>query len=37
MLGDARRALEICRPAAEFADYRAKQSQQNRGTIHTCL
>ncbi|KAM3208287.1 hypothetical protein ACQJBY_063139 [Aegilops geniculata] len=28
MSGDARRALEICRRAAEFADYRVKQSQQ---------
>lgn len=25
--GDARRALEICRRAAEVADYRAKKSQ----------
>lgn len=45
MSGDARRALEICRRAAEFADYRIKQSQQsgqtksfaNRGTIHICI
>lgn len=28
MSGDARRALEICRRAAEFADYRVKQFQQ---------
>jgi len=28
MSGDARRALEICRRAAEFADYRVKQLQQ---------
>ncbi|XP_066377206.1 origin of replication complex subunit 1 [Miscanthus floridulus] len=29
MSGDARRALEICRRAAEFADYRVKQSRQS--------
>lgn len=37
MSGDARRALEICRRAAEFADYRVKQSGHtsvNRGTDH---
>lgn len=42
MSGDARRALEICRRAAEFADYRVKQSRQsvkstvsaNKGTVH---
>jgi origin recognition complex subunit 1 len=28
MSGDARRALEICRRAAEFADYSVKQLQQ---------
>jgi origin recognition complex subunit 1 len=41
MSGDARRALEICRRAAEFADYRVKQFQQagqtpssaNKGTV----
>ncbi|XP_025810599.1 origin of replication complex subunit 1 isoform X1 [Panicum hallii] len=32
MSGDARRALEICRRAAEFADYRIKQSQQSGQT-----
>jgi hypothetical protein len=45
MSGDARRALEICRRAAEFADYRVKQSRQsaqntvsaNKGTIHICV
>jgi origin recognition complex subunit 1 len=43
MSGDARRALEICRRAAEFADYRIKQSQQsgqtsaNKGTVHICI
>jgi Cdc6-like AAA superfamily ATPase len=37
MSGDARRALEICRRAAEFADYRTKQSQQNKGTFRTCI
>lgn len=39
MSGDARRALEICRRAAEFTDYRIKQSGQtsfsaNKGTVH---
>ncbi|KAK3128578.1 hypothetical protein QOZ80_6BG0463650 [Eleusine coracana subsp. coracana] len=45
MSGDARRALEICRRAAEFADYRTKQSQQsgqaylsaNRGDGVVCM
>jgi hypothetical protein len=43
MSGDARRALEICRRAAEFADYRIKQSQQsgktcaNKGTVKICV
>ena len=40
MSGDARRALEICRRAAEFADYRIKQSGQtsaNKGTMHICM
>jgi origin recognition complex subunit 1 len=32
MSGDARRALEICRRAAEFADYRVKQSRQSAQT-----
>jgi len=29
MSGDARRALEICRRAAELADYRLKQSPKS--------
>ena len=40
MSGDARRALEICRRAAEFADYRIKQSGKtsaNKGTVHICM
>ncbi|CAM0913158.1 unnamed protein product [Alopecurus aequalis] len=45
MSGDARRALEICRRAAEFADYRVKQVQQvgqtpssaNRGNGAVCM
>ncbi|KAL6606775.1 hypothetical protein ACP70R_042428 [Stipagrostis hirtigluma subsp. patula] len=45
MSGDARRALEICRRAAEFADYRIKQAQQsgqasssaNRGDAVVCM
>lgn len=45
MSGDARRALEICRRAAEFADYRIKQFQQsgqapssaNRGNGVVCM
>lgn len=45
MSGDARRALEICRRAAEFADYRVKQSRQsaqttvsaNKGTVYICV
>ena len=42
MSGDARRALEICRRAAEFADYRVKQSAQstvsaNKGTVCICV
>lgn len=45
MSGDARRALEICRRAAEFADYRVKQSQQSaqstvsakKGTVYICV
>lgn len=30
MSGDARRALEICRRAAELADYRLKQTSQSK-------
>ncbi|EEE65230.1 origin of replication complex subunit 1 [Oryza sativa Japonica Group] len=40
MSGDARRALEICRRAAEFADYRVKQSGHtsvNRGKNVVCM
>uniref|UniRef100_A0A0A9DKY6 Origin recognition complex subunit 1 n=1 Tax=Arundo donax TaxID=35708 RepID=A0A0A9DKY6_ARUDO len=42
MSGDARRALEICRRAAEFADYRIKQSGQtslpaNKGNGVVCM
>ncbi|KAL6861158.1 hypothetical protein ACP4OV_016858 [Aristida adscensionis] len=42
MSGDARRALEICRRAAEFADYRVKQSGKasfsaNRGDSVVCM
>jgi len=40
MSGDARRALEICRRAAEFADYRIKQSGQtsaNKGDGVVCM
>ncbi|KAM0918388.1 hypothetical protein ACQ4PT_008941 [Festuca glaucescens] len=44
MSGDARRALEICRRAAEFADYRVKQlqvgqtpSSANRGNGVVCM
>lgn len=31
MSGDARRALEICRRAAELTDFRLKQSQKSSG------
>lgn len=32
MSGDARRALEICRRAAELADYQLKQSANSLGS-----
>ena len=36
MSGDARRALEICRRAAEFADYRIKQSGRTSANKVLC-